>query len=194
MEVGMMNKLIAFPLFIMVALALVAVVYTSSLPQDDQAVSSYYTLEIHNGQLYVVDSSVTPNKLYPAVAYMDDDGKDAYVFMTDDGQEHYYDPDKQYSSSPFQMWSLNAIIAMVGFIIITVGMLGFEVFGSGFSGYTQSLTLQAGIYFGIWGVLSVASISMITADEFGVFGVMFYFALSFMYVIGFIQTMESGGD
>lgn len=190
-----MNKLIIFPLAIMVLLALFTSVYANSIPDDPSNTEGYYSLEILNGEVYVVNNNIAPPKYYPTVAVMGEDGTDDYMFMTDDGESHIFDPDQKYSDDPFRMWGMNALIGIVGVAIITVGALGLTIFGSGFTTFTQQLALTGIIYLGIWGALTIVSSPLILSDEIGIFGDLLYFMLTASYVIGMVQNVSSdGGD
>lgn len=82
-----------------------------------------------------------------------------------------------------------AILTFVG-IIALIGIIGIKVFGSGLS---NSISLVKGIIlFALWGVLSAIAQPMISAIFF--FGTLIYLGLTFMYLTGYVLSLNDSGD
>jgi len=87
---------------------------------------------------------------------------------------------------------------VLGFIImfvaigVLVGLLGFNVVGSGLSDTAIRVILWVTVHGAIWGLFSVLSMSLIVAIE--LYGSLIYIGLTGMYVFGVIQKLVGGND
>lgn len=88
---------------------------------------------------------------------------------------------------PFVLGGMDGALVILVAGIALAGVMGISFLGSGLSEFTQSLTLHAVVYGGVWGVFSALSYTTLTS--LAVFGGLIWISLTVMYVIGFTQQM-----
>jgi len=86
---------------------------------------------------------------------------------------------------------------VTGFLVLVLGLVvvgvvaGIRILGSGLSEYSVNLIHKSVVYYGIWGVLSAIGYGVFLTFPYG-FGVILWFGLTFVYTLGFFQTLEKG--
>lgn len=93
-------------------------------------------------------------------------------------------------SSVFFIDPVLGVVGMFIIIVAIVGLLGLQLFGSGFSDYAIRVISTCIIYGGLWALVSVLSMPMVVLIEG--FGAMIYVALTMGYVYGVIEKFRGG--
>lgn len=84
-------------------------------------------------------------------------------------------------------------IALIITLSVLGGVIGLRVLGSGLSEASVKIILLAFFYGGLWAILSLLSINLITAIE--LFGGIIYMFLTLAYAIGVVNKyFGTGGD
>jgi len=84
-----------------------------------------------------------------------------------------------------------ATIAVFVIIGALAGVMGIQAVGSGLSPESIKIIMALILYGGIWALLSVLALPLISAIE--VFGVILYMILLIGYITGVIQKISGGG-
>lgn len=107
--------------------------------------------------------------------------------------------DKDWVSFDIDLYSPTSLIVLLG-LAIGIGVLaGIRAVSSGLSDSAGALILNAIIFMGLWGVLSVASTPLFFDESMNLpdseinIGLMLWMVLTICYSIGFIQE-ATGGD
>jgi len=93
------------------------------------------------------------------------------------------------------VFSIDPILGAIGILVVigVVGaLLGIQFLGSGLSPESIKIVMSMIMYGGMWGVLSVLSLPLISSIE--VFGAFIYVTLTIAYVIGIIQKLGGGSE
>lgn len=210
-----MNKMIIFPLFIMIMITLVSFFgYGQSLPDDSD----------------IVDAGGWDNKPTGSEIYYWHDSSSGidWLALSDviadlDG---YYNPNGPYEESPFRLVNLDSgeikhydglsdfyskigiqqtpetIIGIldtpvfwafiIGGIVVAVAF-GLQVFGSGMSEYSQRLTFIGVVYGGVWTFLTFNSTDLLNDELLYPFGWLIYVGLTLMFIFGIVHEMQEAG-
>lgn len=85
-------------------------------------------------------------------------------------------------------------IGLVGIIIgaIALGLIGLNVLGSGLDTFSVKIIWNGITFYGLWAIFSVMSYNSIVSIP--VFGVIFWFLMTFIYSLGVFGKMGSGGE
>lgn len=150
-----MNKLLVFPLFIMVMLTVVSFAHGMSTV------------------MYTNDPIGTSGNI------------------TTNGSDTAFQIKELDLSIGMDLWGTGIMTAMIA--LVAVGIIaGIRVFGSGLSDSTQNFIMQGVGFIGLWGLLSVVTLPLLTGDG-GLWGTIAYAMLSLMYGVGFLFQVSSGG-
>lgn len=84
---------------------------------------------------------------------------------------------------------LDGILAIMIGIVVVGAAIGFHLFGSGISDYSQAIIYKTMLYYSIWGVFSALSVGLITSIPF--VGLFFWIGLTLFYSIGFQEQIGS---
>ena len=213
-----MNKLIVFPILIMLLIVSLNFVTTNALPEEvvEQDLQGYFYKKGTNifghdmyawknnvtGSSYAVgdvdgiggetsfDPSQAANQAKPFKMYNSDTSKTEWY-------DNYVDFLAQYSGG--QTTKTDNIFDGPLFWGILVAALtvsiaaGLQVFGTGMTEYSQSTLFISLMYGSIWGFMTVGTYDLIFDDSLAPIGQFVYIGLSIMYIVGIIQT-ASGGD
>lgn len=91
------------------------------------------------------------------------------------------------------LFNIDPVIGAIAMIIVIAsigGVVGIQILGTGLSPESVRVLIMAIAYTGIWGVLSILSLPLISSIE--IFGPLIYVVLTLGYVIGIIQKF--GGN
>jgi hypothetical protein len=91
------------------------------------------------------------------------------------------------------IFAIDPTIATIGiFVVIGIiaGVMGIQVLGSGLSPESIRVILALILYGGVWGLLSLLALPLISAIEG--FGVIIYMVLLLGYIVGVIQNIVGG--
>ena len=91
----------------------------------------------------------------------------------------------------FSITTTVGAITIIG-VAILIAFIGVRVLGTGLSEFSIQIIYKAIMYLGIWGVLTALSLNSITSIP--TFGWIIYFALTFMYVFGFLMDTSRGSS
>lgn len=94
-------------------------------------------------------------------------------------------------SSEYNIWGLSgALVILISAIAIGV-LMGFKVFGSGFSDVSQTMVFAAILFIGLWTLLSIV------AQEY-LFGMIFtqilWISMTIAYIVGLGTYLSGGGE
>jgi len=90
----------------------------------------------------------------------------------------------------FDINMTSGFLALVLGLVVVGVVAGVRILGSGLSEYSVNLIHKSVVYYGIWGVLSVISYGVFLTFPFG-FGIVLWFGLTFIYTLGFFQTLQA---
>lgn len=85
----------------------------------------------------------------------------------------------------FDIWGATGVMVILVAALFLGVLTGIRILGSGLSDYSQKLIFMSTVYLGLWAVLTVATSSYIFG---GIFGTMFWLAITFMYVVGIASS------
>lgn len=91
----------------------------------------------------------------------------------------------------FSLWIGAGAIGILVAAIAIASASGITVLGSGLTEYSQRSLFNGIVYLGLWGVLSLASFTMIVFDESGI-GWIIWTVLTLMYLLGYVQEQNYG--
>jgi hypothetical protein len=92
----------------------------------------------------------------------------------------------------FKISAIQGAILMITTIIAIGAVVGIRVLGTGVSSITVEIVTKGTFYFALWGILSAFAQPLIS--QIYLLGSIIYIILSLMYVIGFVQSINSGGS
>lgn len=98
---------------------------------------------------------------------------------------------QQPANVSFNLDMTTGLIILIISMVIIGTVAGVRVLGSGLSNFAVQLLYKSAVYYGLWGMFSIFSITaFISIPTFGVF---FWFILTLIYTLGFFQTLNGGG-
>lgn len=213
-----MNKLIIFPLFIMILIAItsISITLTASNPEsatditantgivvnDDGQYEFYNNGEYEGwfkgGELeHPYDPRSQPDDEFYLVtpATFGSGGFLAHYDNLEDFNDHW-STDFVGNSDDGLIYNILDTNILWGVVIAILGasvVFGVSVFGSGLSEFAQKMLYLSVGWGVIWAFLSVVSLGVLSDDGLDIFGPIIYFGLTFMFIIG-IMLEATGAD
>jgi hypothetical protein len=92
----------------------------------------------------------------------------------------------------FKISAIQGAILMITTILAISAVVGVRVLGTGESNITVEIVTKGTFYFALWGMLSAFAQPLIS--QIYVLGSIIYVILTLMYVVGFVQSINSGGQ
>ncbi|MBA7494962.1 hypothetical protein ES702_05540 [subsurface metagenome] len=111
------------------------------------------------------------------------------VYLVVNGTRHYLET--QTEDAVFYLDPVFGAIGIFIVIIVIVGFIGLQIFGSGLSELSVKVISGVIIYGGLWAIVSVLSMPLILSIE--VFGSLIYLGLTIIYVVGVVNKLYGGG-
>ena len=96
-------------------------------------------------------------------------------------------------SATFELFTVSFLI-FIGTIVAICIMAGINIFGSGLSEHAQGLMFRSIIYFGIYFALVASATPWLFASGSGEIGLIIFFVLTLMFVIGFSQDYSANSE
>lgn len=96
-------------------------------------------------------------------------------------------------SATFELFTVSFLI-FIGAIVSICILAGINIFGSGLSEHAQSLMFRSIIYFGIYFALVASATPWMFATGSGDIGLLIFFVLTIMFVIGFSQDYSANSE
>lgn len=200
-----MNKIMMFPLFVMLVISILAfATMSSSIPtQDDIQLTGHYEGYFYNEGTEILFKNNETGSIYHIVPDVVGDG---FAFYNPDIDKtvHYMDEEDFWSAeieSEDESWKLfnpTYLIVALGAALVVSGAAGVYIIGSGVSEWSQRLIFVSAMWTIVWGGLTLISYNFIFASVndvmvLGGLGTYLYMALTIMYVIGFVVTVQEAG-
>lgn len=95
-------------------------------------------------------------------------------------------------SATFDLFATGFLL-FIGSLVVIAVLSGIQIFGSGLSAQAQSLMFKSLIYFGIYFALVACASPWLFADGSGKIGLLIFFVLTIMFVLGFVQDQNKVG-
>lgn len=92
----------------------------------------------------------------------------------------------------FKISAIQGAILMITTILAIGAVVGVRVLGTGVSNISVEIITKGTFYFALWGILSAFAQPLIS--QIYLLGTIIYVILSLMYVVGFVQSINSGGS
>lgn len=116
-----------------------------------------------------------------------------YYDATGMSQVKYEDlGETQTNTVNFDISSSIGLIALIVGLMAIATVVGIRVLGSGVSDVSVSTLILGTSYLAVWGVFSVLALELILAIN--LLGPILYFALTILYTIGIISSLNGGGS
>jgi hypothetical protein len=208
-----MNKLIIFPLLIMMVIVTVSFSTSGILPSDENVEindNGYWhkTTTIfgqqfgdwHNSNTGT-ESQASPMNDYQGYFYPPETPNTEFNFFNSDNNqyEHYTNLanfnathgattiDSQQTGNLFDSsWFWGILIAALVLAIAS----GIQIFGSGMSEYSQRNLFVSTMWGAVWAFLTIGSANLLLNDTLGTIGYLIYGGLTLCYILGIVDVAE----
>ena len=211
-----MNKLIVFPILIMLFIVSFNFVTTNSLPGEDieQDLQGYFYKKgtnIFGHDLYAWHNNVTGSS-YDVGDVDGIGGQTSFIleeqntsafklYNTDTSKMEFYDNYADFvtqytgngSSSIDNVFDSKLFWGILVAALTVSIAAGVQVFGTGMTEYSQRTLFISLMFGGIWGFMTLGSYDLLFASALEPMGQFVYIGLTLTYIVGIIQT-ASGGD